>query len=134
MNFTLEHLGLAARDPLLLKDWYVEVLGAEVVFDNQQPSRAFFLTLPGGPLIEIYQADLSLDETGINALAGWRHVALRVESIEASRSLLEKRGVKFLDPVKPAGGGGRILFFRDAEQNLLHLVERPPGSSFNAAR
>ena len=29
--------------------------------------------------------------------------------------------------IKPAGGGGRVLFLADGEGNLLHLVERPGG-------
>src|SRR3954447_4736618 len=131
MKFTMEHLGLPARNPLALKDWYVRALNAEVIFENGQTPPAFFLALPGGVLIEIYQSDSSLKETGNNSLAGWRHVALQVESIEAARSVLEQQGVNFTDPVKPAGGGGRVLFFRDAEDNLLHLVERPPGSIFS---
>ena len=55
---------------------------------------------------------------------GWRHVALRVDSIEAAKAELEGRGVKFTEEIKPAGGGGRVLFFQDPEGNLLHLVER----------
>jgi len=39
---------------------------------------------------------------------------------------LEARGVKFVETVKPAAGGGRVLFFKDHEGNLLHLVDRPP--------
>jgi hypothetical protein len=39
--------------------------------------------------------------------------------------------VKFTEQPKPAGGGGRVLFFADAEGNLLHLVERPQGSVFH---
>ena len=38
----------------------------------------------------------------------------------------------FIDPVKPAGGGGSILFFRDGEDNLLHLVERPVAVDLDA--
>jgi predicted enzyme related to lactoylglutathione lyase len=34
----------------------------------------------------------------------------------------------FEDSIKPAGGGGRVLFFKDCEGNLLHLVERPEDS------
>ena len=30
--------------------------------------------------------------------------------------------------IKPAGGGGRVLYFSDAEGNLLHLVERSADS------
>jgi glyoxylase I family protein len=131
MKMTVEHLGLPARDPAALKDWYVKTLGAEVVFENGQTPPAFFLALAGGLMLEIYQGGSSLKETGDNALAGWRHLALRVDAIEPAQAALEKRGVNFTEAVKPAGGGGRVLFFRDGEGNLLHLVERPEGSMFH---
>lgn len=130
MKFREEHVGLPARDVVALKDWYVRTLDCEIVHASGETPPAFFLKLGGGLMIEIYQGERPLAETGINSTAGWRHVALRVESIEAARTELEKRGVQFDQPVKPAGGGGRVLFFKDAEGNLLHLVERPAGSVF----
>jgi glyoxylase I family protein len=130
MKISVEHLGLPARDPAALKNWYVKTLGAEVVFDNGQTPPAFFLALEGGLMLEIYQGGSSLKETGDNALAGWRHLALRVDAIEPAQAELEEKGVDFTDAIKPAGGGGRVLFFRDAENNLLHLVERPKDSVF----
>lgn len=130
MKFMTEHLGLSAREPSALKNWYVTVLGARVVFDSGQTPSAYFLELPGGLMIEIYQGDSAMAETGRNSLAGWRHLALRVEAIESARALLEAKGVDFPEPIKPAGGGGHVLFFRDAEGNLLHLVERPQNSPF----
>lgn len=129
-EFSLEHIGLAARDTVALKDWYVRVLGARVLFDNGQNPPAFFVELPGGVLLEIYEGDFALKEVSDNKLNGWRHLALRVVSIETARKELETRGLKITEPIKPAGGGGRVLFFQDAEGNLLHLVERPAGSLF----
>lgn len=125
MNFVPEHLGLAARNPIALKDWYVRVLGAKLILDPCQTPPAFFVALPGGLILEIYQADFAFAGTGDNKLSGLRHLALGVDSIEAAHATLEKSGVIFTDPIKPAGGGGRVLFFRDIEGNLLHLVERP---------
>lgn len=130
MKFSVEHLGLPSRDPTALKNWYEKVLGAKLIFENGQTPPAYFLQLSGGLMLEIYEGDFSLKETADNALNGWRHLALRVESIESAKAELEKRGVKFTDPIKPAGGGGRVLFFKDAENNLLHLVERPADSIF----
>ncbi len=129
MKFSFEHIGLPARDPGVLKAWYVNVLGAQVVFANGQTPPMFLLRLAGGTMIEIYAGDSALAETANNKLNGWRHVALRVESIEAAKAELERRGVKITEEIKPAGGGGRVLFFPDAEGNLLHLVERSADSS-----
>ena len=133
MKFVAEHLGLPARNPAALKDWYVQMLGAELLHDNRQTPPAFFLGLADGLMLEIYQGDFSSPDTANNSLAGWRHLALRVDNLDSARDLLAGRGVKFTDPVKAAGGGGRILFFRDAENNLLHLVERPKDSIFRRA-
>jgi glyoxylase I family protein len=115
-------------DPQGLKDWYVRVLDAVLVFSNGNQPPAFLLRLRGGLLLEIYPSDSSLEQTRRNGLAGWRHLALRVDSLEAARDWLAKRGVGFDLPIKPAGGGGRVLFFKDLEGNLWHLVERSPDS------
>jgi len=134
MNCSVEHIGLAARDTGGLKEWYASVLGAREVFTDGKTPPAFLLELNGGPLIEIYPADVSRAETGNNRLAGWRHLALCVGSIESARDALRRRGVIFEEPIKPAGGGGRVLFFRDGEGNLLHLVERSEGPAFARRR
>lgn len=134
MKFVPEHLGLAAQNPTALKDWYVRVLGAKLILDPGETPPAYFVALSGGLILEIYQSDAVLSETGNNKLAGWRHLALRVTSIEEAKTLLEKNGVRFTDPIKPAGGGGRVLYFRDLEGNLLHLLERPELDWLKAAR
>ena len=128
MHCAVEHLGLAAADPETLKAWYVRVLDAREVFNDGNQPPAFMLELPGGLWVEIYPAGSWTRDTGNNRLAGWRHLALRVDSLEEARTHLRSRGVAFDEPVRPAGGGGRVLFFKDAEDNLLHLVERPHGS------
>lgn len=127
MNFAVEHIGLAARDTAALKDWYLEVLGSREVFTDGKSPPAFLIEMAGGLMIEIYPGDMRVDGAGNNQLAGWRHLSVRVDSIESARDELARRGVIFDDPIKPAGGGGRVLFFKDSEGNLLHLVERSEG-------
>lgn len=131
LKFCVEHLGLPARDTVALKDWYVRVLGAKLRFDNGQTPPAFFLELGGWLMLEIYGATGSVKDTTNNGVAGWRHLALRVHSIEAAQAELARHGVIFTELPKPAGGGGRVLFFADLEGNLLHLVERPSDSVFH---
>src|SRR5439155_19478645 len=127
MNFAVEHIGLAARDTMALKDWYVRVLGARAVFVDGKSPPAFLLETVRGLMIEIYPGDTRADATANNKLAGWRHLAVWVDSIDSARAELARRGVVFDEPIKPAGGGGRVLFFKDCEGNLLHRVERSEG-------
>ena len=134
MNFALEHIGLAARDTVALRDWYTRVLDAREVFNDGKSPPAYLLEIAGGPVIEIYPGDTTVDATGNNKLAGWRHLALRVDSIEFARDELARCGVIFNEPIKPAGGGGRVLFFKDSEGNLLHLVERSEGPMLDRQR
>lgn len=123
---TVEHIGLAAKNTIQLKDWYVQKLGAEVLFQMPQNPPAYLIRL-GGMIIEIYNAAMFEAQVGDNRVGGWRHLALKVDSLGEAKDWLGARGVEFSEEVKPAGGGGKVLFFRDTEGNLLHLVERLPG-------
>jgi glyoxylase I family protein len=124
MNYSVEHIAIPASDPAALKSWYKRVLGARLVWDNKQSPPACLLAL-SNLWVEIYAAEASPAGRGNNKLAGFRHIALRVDSIEAAKAELAGYGVKFEEEIRPAGGGGRVLFFEDGEGNLLHLVERP---------
>ncbi len=128
MNICIEHIAIPAADAVALKDWYLRVFGARVVYDNGQSPPTLLIALPGGGWLEIYTAEKPSPERGNNKLAGFRHLALRVPSLDAAKAELEKRGVKFTGEIRPAAGGGKILFFEDGEGNLLHLVERPKDS------
>jgi catechol 2,3-dioxygenase-like lactoylglutathione lyase family enzyme len=127
MNISVEHIAIPAANPVALKNWYERVLGAREVFSNGQTPPTCLIAL-GDVWLEIYQADAPLAARGDNKLAGFRHLALRVPSLDAARAELESRGVKFTGEVRPAAGGGRVLFFEDGEGNLLHFVERPADS------
>jgi glyoxylase I family protein len=128
MNISVEHIAIVAKDPVALKGWYERVLGAKPVFDNGQNPPTCLISL-GNVWFEIYAADKSLPDTTNNKLAGFRHLALRVDSLDAAKAELEKRGVKFTEAERAAAGGGRIIFFADGEGNLLHFVERPKDST-----
>ena len=132
VRFSVEHLGLAARDTVTLAKWYERTLGGELFFRCENAGRpsTIFVRLAGGLILEIYPANRSGGEASDNLSSGWRHLALQVQSLASTRAGLESHGVTFVEPVKPAGGGGQVLFFADPEGNLLHLVERPTDSIF----
>jgi glyoxylase I family protein len=124
MNISVEHIAIVATNPVAVKNWYERVLGAREIFNNGQNPPTCLISL-GNVWFEIYAAEKSLLDTANNKLAGFRHLALRVDSIDAAKMELEKRGVIFTEEIRQAAGGGRVLFFEDCEGNLLHFVERP---------
>jgi glyoxylase I family protein len=130
MNIAFEHLAIPSPNPIALRSWYERVLGAREIFNNGQTPPTLLIALPGGGWFEIYAATgtPTPEDRGNNKLAGFRHVALRVDSLDSAKAELEKRGVKFTEEPRPAAGGGSVLFFEDGEGNLLHLVERPADS------
>jgi len=125
MNIAIEHIAIPSPNPAALRDWYLRVLGAREIFNNGQTPPTLLIALPGGGWFEIYAATGAPENRENNKLAGFRHIALRVPSLDTAKAELEKSGVKFTEEIRPAAGGGRILFFADSEGNLLHLVERP---------
>ena len=125
VNISIEHIAIPAADPVALKNWYIRVLGARESWPNGPNPPTLLIALPGGGWFEIYAAEKLLPELANNKLQGFRHIALRVDSLDAAKAELEKRGVRFSEAERPAAGDGRILFFADCEGNLLHLVERP---------
>ncbi|MEJ0091857.1 MAG: VOC family protein [Limisphaerales bacterium] len=130
MKISVEHIAIPAVNPVELTKWYERVLGAKLVFDNGQTPPACLISL-GNVWLEIYAAEAPLPQRSNNKLAGFRHLALRVDALETAKAELETHGVMFTEEIKPAGGGGRVLFFNDLEGNLLHLVERPENSQLN---
>ena len=43
--FTLEHIGIAARDATALREWYERVLGAELVWEISKEPAAALISL-----------------------------------------------------------------------------------------
>ena len=104
MNFSVKHIGVPSANPVALKNWYERVLGARLVWDNGPNPSSFLIALAGGAWLEIYPANAAPNAgRGDNKLAGFRHIALRVDSMDAAKAELEKRGVKFEEEIRPAG-------------------------------
>lgn len=131
MNIALEHVGIPAADPVALKNWYERVLGAKTIWDSVENPPAYLVAFPGGGWLEIYAAKEKQSSPENNSLQGFRHLALRVDSVDAAKAEAIRRGVVFTKEPGPAAGGGRVQYFADPEGNLLHFVERAKDSPLN---
>jgi glyoxylase I family protein len=128
MNITIEHIGIPAANPAALKNWYVTMLGARTVWDSGENPPAYLIAFSSGGWLEIYAAKEKQSSPENNSLQGFRHLALRVDSLAAAKAEAVKRGVVLTKEPGPAAGGGQVQYFADPEGNLLHFVERPKDS------
>ena len=127
MTIGIDHVAIAAKDPQALADWYVEVLGFEVVSHNGQSPPTVLVGGPSGASIEIMPDNgRPIVEHGW-ADPGIRHLALRVENLDDARASLEAAGRREIRPGGEAMGGGTLWNFDDPEGNVLQIVERPGG-------
>ncbi|HHV94476.1 MAG TPA: VOC family protein [Firmicutes bacterium] len=115
----IEHFGLMAKDPEKLARWYEEVLGFRTVFKIGNPPQIFIAGREKG-MIEIIPWEKGVSEDKDKKA----HIAIKVEDFEAAVNRLREAGVAVEEP-RNIFANGKAAFFRDIENNVLHLVYRP---------
>jgi len=115
----LEHVAIASPDPPALARWYVDHLGFQFILERDGNC---FVRAANGSVIEIIAGRGALTQAG-PADCGLRHLAIQVSDFDAAYSSLVERGVAFTgEPY--LNHGNRLVFFKDGEGNLCHLIQR----------
>lgn len=123
MVLGIDHVAIAARDPKALTQWYCDVLGMRILFDNEKNPPTYLVGGTMGAVLEI-MPDNGADPARHQPLdPGIRHIAFRVQDFNAAYQALQGRVLGLTAPA-PAAGGGQIAFFHDLEGNLVQLVSR----------
>jgi glyoxylase I family protein len=120
----IEHLAIHSKDPASLVNWYCETLGFTIthaIEDNGQ----YFISLPGGGMIEFLPANDSQTVSHARNDAGIRHIAFTAENYDDVVAELESKGVTFANDSHDAGEGNKRNFFDDPDGNVLQLIHRP---------
>jgi catechol 2,3-dioxygenase-like lactoylglutathione lyase family enzyme len=113
-------------------EWVDQTVGL-----NGVNADVVYLDPPSGPRIELirYRApEASAPRSAIELpnTPGFRHLAFRVDDIDALVAKLSSAGVQFFSAVQnvpesqvryPSGVRKRIVYFRDPEGNILELCE-----------
>ncbi len=118
----IEHIGLCAVDPGGLAEWYVKALGFKIVRALEE-HRTYFIRAQNGGMLEIYPAKHATDPAD-NVHRGLRHIALTASDLDAEIACLRSAGVAVPEDTIVMTPEMKLVFFRDPEGNLLHLVER----------
>jgi len=120
----MEHVGLCATDTTALKNWYVNLFGWAVVYDNAKSPSSYFLRMAEGQLLEIYPAQKPGLIAEHNFVSGWRHIALGTDDVAADAEKIIAAGATVESAVKITESGVGTFFFRDPEGNVVHLIQR----------
>ena len=119
----IDHPALAADDVVSLTQWYCDILGYEVF--TKTDKLVFIIKAPDGTYIEMMPKDNTPRPLRTISTAGWSHLALRVNDMDAAILALDKYGVAWMGAEFNAVGGGRIRNLTDPEGNIIQIVQRP---------
>lgn len=115
----IEHFAIASPNPKRLAEWYASNLDFEISFEY---AGNYFVEAQNGALIEIIPAEGDRPETAMRT-PGMRHIAMLVDDFDAAFERLKTQGVKF-EGEPFTNQGNRLVFFADADGNLVHLIKR----------
>ena len=121
----IEHLGIVSKDSLRLKNWYQEIFGGEVVYDNGKGT--YFLAFPDKSMIEFVLATAD-KKADVEKEAGIRHLAMSVTSEEFDKIvpiLKADDRICEVHDVLENNEGLKTYWFRDIDGNFMHLIYRP---------
>jgi glyoxylase I family protein len=121
MLIGVDHTAIASQNPFRLAQWYERFLEFKIVAEND---GKYFVQAANGTLLEIIPGEGEFLLPKMKD-AGIRHIALLVDELSRSCDDLRKRGIEFItdvltvEPLRLS-----VIFFRDLDGNLLHLIHR----------
>jgi glyoxylase I family protein len=115
----IEHFAIASPNPRRLAEWYIDNLEFEMTFEY---AGNYFIEAKNGSLIEIIPAEGVREDAQMRS-PGMRHIAISVDDFDAGYNQLKEQGVRF-EGEPYVNDGNRLVFFKDADGNLLHLIQR----------
>lgn len=121
----LHHVAIIVSDYGRAKEFYVEKLGFPVLRENFRPERGDWkLDLKfGDGELEIFAIPGAPERPNYPEAQGLRHLAFRVDSVEAAVAELERRGIE-CEPIRTDTYTGKAMtFFHDPDGLPLELHE-----------
>ncbi|MCI8910815.1 MAG: VOC family protein [Oscillibacter sp.] len=121
----MHHVAIIVSDYEKAKEFYVEKLGFPVLRENFRPDRGDWkLDLKfGDGELELFAIPGAPPRPSYPEAQGLRHLAFRVEDVEAAARDLEALGIPCEPIRRDPYTGGRMTFFRDPDGLPLELHE-----------
>ena len=115
----LEHTAIASPNPAKLAQWYVDHLEFHINFSYD---GNYFVRASNGSMLEIIPSAGDRIHSNMKD-QGIRHLAVDVDDFDAGYAMLKGQSVEFMgEPFN--NQGNRLVFFRDCDGNIVHLIAR----------
>jgi glyoxylase I family protein len=122
----IHHIAILTDDYLRSKQFYVEILGFEVVRETYRKERDSYkldLAIGGRYQIELFSFPDFRERASYPEAKGLRHLAFVVDDVEASAAELSIKGVR-VEPVRiDELTGKKFVFFTDPNGQPIELYE-----------
>lgn len=121
----IHHVAIIVSDYKKSRDFYVNKLGFEVIRENYRPERGdhkLDLRL-GDSELEIFSGENNPPRPSYPEACGLRHLAFKVEDIEAVVSELEALGIAVEEIRRDTFTDKKMTFFHDPDGLPLELHE-----------
>ncbi len=118
----IEHVAIYAKDTKKLSQWYADLFNGRVVFDNGKGT--VFVAFSDNSMIEFCLNSAYNNEITMLEKPGIRHIAFYTDTFEESVQKIKDANVKIIKDVPNIPSAVKIMFFRDPEGNILHLISR----------
>lgn len=116
----VQHEGIVTRDAERSRDFYMSLLGLEVLPRPTLSSHGYWLGTPGGfPQIHIIQSDAAVPGPGALINPRARHTCFEVSDYDAIKATMERLGMQYVENEQP---GGRVqLLCNDPDGHTLEF-------------
>ena len=119
------HIAVICSDWEKAREFYIEKLGFELTREAYRPAQDDYLQMLrlGETTLEIFIKPNYPDRVNNPEAKGLRHLAFRVEDVEAAARWLKGRGIE-TEPIREdLVNGGRFTFFKDPDGLPLEIHE-----------
>lgn len=119
----VQHEGIPTRDAERSRDFYIRILGLEVIPRPNLPSSGYWLGIPGGlPQIHIIQSASPIPGSDGSINARTRHTCFEVADYGGLKALLEREGIPYQENAHSPVGRAQ-LFCRDPDGHTLEFQQ-----------
>jgi len=129
MLIGFEHVGVTSSNLDRTIDFYVGLLGLDLVLRKRQAKGELAFLDAGGGMLEVIAPDQEVDlATDVpDGVAGIRHLTLAFDDIDEVVARLETAGIEIIERPRLAHNREllrRVAFCRDPDGIVVELVER----------